>query len=103
MILTVRRKIAASILAVLALNVYIVRELFTTEYTRHVGSIAGAYVSIARYISANWGDLTWSPLWYGGVPFQNMYPPLLHVIVAAVVSLTGISPALAHNAVTAAF
>ena len=88
---------------ILALNIVIASDLFITEYTKHVGSIAAAYVSIARYISDHWGDLSWSPIWYGGVPFQNMYPPLLHVIVAAVTSIAGISPALAYNAVTAVF
>ncbi len=86
-----------------ALNLYISYDLFRTEYTVHLGSIEAAYISIARYVMNNWSDLTWFPLWYTGVPFQNTYPPLLHLIVAAVAQLLHISPALSHHAVTAAF
>src|SRR4026207_2416338 len=85
------------------LNLYISYDLFHTEYTVHLGSIEAVYISIARYVMDNWGDLTWFPLWYGGVPYQNSYPPLLHLIVAAVAEVFRISPALSHHAVTAAF
>lgn len=85
-----------------ALNAVICRELFWTEYTRHLGSIEAAYVAISRYVIENWRDLSWFPLWYAGVPFQNTYPPLLHLAVALAAALAGISPALSHHAVTAA-
>ena len=67
----------------LLLNLYIARELFITEYLAQMGSIEGAYIAIARYASQNRGDLSWFPLWYAGIPYQNTYPPLLHLIVAA--------------------
>ena len=41
------------------------------------------------------------PLWYGGIPFPDSYPPLLHVTVAAVSALAHISAGLAYHAVTA--
>src|SRR5438477_2072771 len=68
-----------------------------------MGSIEAAYVSISRYMIENWRDLSWFPLWYGGIPFQNTYPPLLHAIVACVAVWLRMSPALAHHAVTAFF
>src|SRR5919198_4878815 len=83
-------------------NAYICRELFFTEYTHHLGSIEAAYIGISRYVMEHTRDLSWFPLWYCGVPFQNTYPPLLHVIVAMTAWLLGISPALSHHAVTAA-
>ena len=84
-----------------ALNAYVCRELFRIEYTRHMGSIEAAFISLARYISQNWSDLTWLPLWYGGIPFQNSYPPLLHSMNAALTSLTALSPARSYHVVTA--
>ncbi len=86
----------------ITVNVWICRELFRTEYTQHLGSIEGAYVALSRWVLENWRDLTWFPLWYGGIPFQNSYPPLLHLTVAGAAALGGLSPALAHHAVTAA-
>lgn len=91
------------VLLLFAVNAAICRELFWTEYTRHMGSIEAAYIGLSRYILENWRDLSWFPLWYGGIPFQNTYPPLLHVIVAAFAAASSVSPALAHHAVTAAF
>jgi len=85
-----------------AVNASICRELFWTEYTRHLHSIEAAYVAISRYVIENWRDLSWFPLWYTGVSFQNSYPPLLHLVVAFVAAAGGISPALAHHAVTTA-
>ena len=85
-----------------ALNGYITLRLFHTEYTRHMGSIEAAYIGLARYISRHWGDLGWFPLWYGGIPYPDTYPPLLHWLCALAITLTGISPGLAHHFVTAA-
>ena len=98
-----RLQTVACALLLFLLNLYICHELFVTEYTNHLGSIEAAYISIARYILDNWRDLTWFPLWYTGVPYQNTYSPLLHLVVAAVAGLLSISPALSHHAVTAAF
>ncbi len=89
--------------ALFLLNAWICWELFRTEYTQHISSIEAAYISISRYIMNNWGDLTWFPLWYCGIPYQNSYPPLLHVIVAAVAEIARWSPALAYHFVTACF
>src|SRR5574341_2448016 len=84
------------------LNAFVARELFTTEFIAQMGSIEGAYIAIARYASQNWFDLSWFPLWYAGIPYQNTYPPLLHLIVAAFSTVTGLSAAHAYHAVIAA-
>jgi len=82
--------------------VYIIRELFVVEYLRFMGSIEGVYISLARQLSRDW-DLTWWPLWYAGIPYQNTYPPLLHWITALTARLTHVSPAHSYHFVTAFF
>lgn len=89
--------------ALLAVNYYFCLDLFRLEYSAFMGSIEAAYVSISRYVMENWSDLTWFPLWYGGIPFQNTYPPLLHLLVAAFASAAGVSAARAHHVLTAVF
>jgi hypothetical protein len=84
------------------LNVWISWKLFHAEYTPNFGSIAGAFVSIARYISRHWGDFSWWPLWQCGMPYQDTYVPLLHLAVAAVATVARISAARAYNCVTGA-
>ena len=34
-------------------------------------SIEGSYMSIARWVAANWSDLTWFPLWFNGMPMRR--------------------------------
>ncbi len=88
-------------LGLLAINLYICRELFSIEYLRHMGSIEGAFIGIARYATHHWHDLTWFPLWYCGIPYQNTYPPLLHLGVALWSTVTGMSAAHAYHVVVA--
>nr|MDQ2900630.1 hypothetical protein [Acidobacteriota bacterium] len=96
-----RRNACATFLFLL--NAYLCRELFFLEYGKFLNSIEAAFISISRYLSQNWHDLTWFPLWYGGIPYQNTYPPLLSWIVAVAAQLLRTSPAHAHHLVTAFF
>ena len=96
-------KPAAFPLLILAVNFYIAKDLFYLEYSQFMGSIEAAYIALSRYMIQNWRDLTWFPLWYGGIPFQNTYPPFLHAVVASASVLFRISPAHAHHIVTAIF
>jgi hypothetical protein len=84
-----------------ALNAAITQWLFRTAYTNQMGSIEAAFIGIARYVSRHWGDLTWFPIWYGGIPYADSYPPLLHWVVALVISLFGADPGLAYHFVVA--
>lgn len=88
---------------VFAVNCYFASNLFSLEYSQYMGSIEAAYIAISRYMIANWRDLSWFPLWYGGIPFQNTYPPLLHATVALTSAVAGISPACAYHFMTALF
>jgi hypothetical protein len=86
-----------------ALNLYVCRGLFRAVYLRHMGSIEGAYVGISRYALEHFPDLSWFSPWYGGVPYQNTYPPFLHWLVALAARVTGWPAAHAHHAVTGLF
>ncbi len=85
------------------LNLWIAMDLVTAEYIDQMGSIEATHITIARWALEHWPNLSWFPLWYNGVPYQNTYNPLHHLIVAAVAGLIGITPALAYHAVTAFF
>ena len=66
-------------------------------------SIEGAYIGISRHILESFPDLSWWPAWYGGIPFANSYPPLLHYLVALFAAITPFTVARAHHVVTALF
>ncbi len=98
-----RRWTALPPLGLFLLNLWLVRRLFSIDYLDQMGSIESTYIAVARWIVRSWGDLTWFPLWYGGIPFQNTYPPLVPFTTAAVSVLFSITPAHAYHAVTAVF
>jgi len=96
-----RAHILASV-ALLSLNVWICWRLFTVEYTNQFSSIEGAFIGIARYCSRHWGDFSWWPLWHCGMPYQDTYVPLLHLVVAVVATVAKVSAARAYHGVTGA-
>jgi hypothetical protein len=99
--LTEAVRTAAAALALFAINAFLTLPLFFIAYTREMGSIEAAFIGLARYIGEHFHDLNWFPLWYGGIPYPDTYPPLLHFTVAAVAACCRISPGLAYHGVTA--
>jgi hypothetical protein len=77
--------------------------LFHSQYIAQMASIEGAFIGLARYIRDHFPHLSWMPLWYGGIPFPDSYPPLLHLTVAGVSALARISAGLAYHLVIAVF
>src|ERR1019366_7179688 len=82
-----------------ALNLSISWRLLKVEYTNQFSSVEGYFIAIARYISGHWGDFSWYPLWHCGMPYQDTYVPLLHLVVAATASLGHIPAARAYHGV----
>jgi hypothetical protein len=75
---------------------FIVQDLFYIEFSQYLGTTAGGFIGISRYILKQWPDLTWFPQWYSGIPYQNTYPPLFHLLVAAIAKLFAFSAARAY-------
>jgi len=98
-----RKAVAAYAAVILAVNILIAGKLFSQEYSDYLSSNEGTFIAIAREIAARPGDVLWFPIWDCGLPFQNTYLPLLHMIVGAFSRLSGHSAALAFHQVCAAF
>jgi len=90
-------------LTLFVLNAYVAGRVFGLEYSQRMDSIEGAYLGISRHILTSFTDLSWWPAWYGGIPFQNSYPPLLHYLVALFAGVSRASVPRAHHIVTAVF
>lgn len=86
--------------SLITLNLWIASRFLLTAYRHRFDSIEGAYVGLARWIAAHPFEWSWFPLWYGGIPFQNTYPPLLHLVDGWLVALTGGDPARVYHFVT---
>ena len=74
------------------LQAFLVAPLFAGEFTQFRGSIEAAFITDARFIADHFPDLSWSPLWYLGFPFEWFYTPLLPTAVAVVGKLSGDVP-----------
>ena len=96
-----RWKATLFVLIVFLLNIWIVRELLTAEFVDQMGSIEGTHIALGRFALENGPNLRWFPWWYGGIPFQNAYPPLHPLLVAAVAGVTGLTAAHAYHSLTA--
>jgi hypothetical protein len=90
-------------LVLLLLNILIASRLFRLEYSANLWSNEGEFIAIARGVANHLGNLMWWPEWACGLPFQNTYLPLLHVLAGLFSRVSGHSPALAFHQTAAAF
>lgn len=97
-------RIALLSVFLLVVNVAVAWRLFKAGFLIHMGSAEGFYVALARYISAHW-DVIWGwwPLWYAGMPFQNTYQPVLHLLSALLATGAPLQPVRAFHIVVAVF
>jgi hypothetical protein len=86
----------------LAVNLVIVATLFGVEYSAYTGSIEGTFIAIPRIMAKFPGQWSWWPFWNGGLPFENVYLPFSHWMVAAFTLMTGLPAARSFHIVTAA-
>lgn len=91
---------AVGALLLFVFNAVIVSRLFGLEWGTHLGSVEGAYIGITKYFAAHGYSFGWFPLWYGGEPLQNTYPPLLMWITTVVKLISGWSAPRAYHFVT---
>jgi hypothetical protein len=60
------------------------------------GADAYGHVSKIELIVRTFPHIHWNPYWYAGLPhFESSYPPLFHLLGAAIVAVTGCSPSQA--------
>jgi hypothetical protein len=97
------KALAAYATVILAVNILIAGKQFSQEYSAYLSSNEGTFIAIARQIAARPFDIGWWPLWDCGMPYQNTYLPLLHLMVGMFGALSGHSAALAFHQVCAAF
>lgn len=87
------------LIALLWINVYICRELFSI-YTPRMNSMHGFWAALAQRAGDNWFHPGWWPYWDCGIPFEYTYQPLAPGLAAAIAALRGISHIAAFEVVT---
>src|ERR1035438_6848612 len=94
--------VLVSVLLLLLVNLAIVAKLFGVEYSAYNGSIEGTFIAIPRIMAKYPGQWQWWPFWNGGLPFEDVYLPFAHWLVAGFSLLTRLSAARSFHIVTAA-
>jgi hypothetical protein len=88
--------------ALFALNFAMAARLFRVEYLAKMAFIDGQFAAMARHVAEHPGDLLWWPQWSCGLPWPNIYMPLLYMTMGFASLATGHSPALLYHQITAA-
>jgi len=71
-----RFPLAAFYLTLLAaVQLYLTHNLFFAEFTGHMNSLQGLWISMARLAGEHWFRPSWWPYQDGGVPFEHTYMP----------------------------
>ena len=89
-------------LTIFGLNFAMAARLFRVEYLANMTFIDGQFAAMARHVAAHPGDLLWWPQWACGLPWPNIYMPLLYMTMGFATLATGHSPALLYHQITAA-
>ncbi len=73
---------AACAAALLWVNLYICRDLFTAR-AGHMNAMHGTWIGLARLAQGSWWSGGWFPFWDAGIPFEAAYSPLVPAATAA--------------------
>ena len=86
-------------LALVWINYYICRELFSTP-AGSMASMHGYWIALAERAEGSWFHSTWWPYWNCGMPFEFAYAPLVPALTAAWAAVRHVPTAFAFNAIT---
>ena len=81
----------ACLAAIVGVNAYLCRGLFTVEFTGHTNSIQGLWITMGRLAGEHWLRPSWWPYQDAGVPFEHTYMPLVPAAGAMVSRVAGVS------------
>jgi hypothetical protein len=98
-----RWSVALDCAALFLLAALLVWPLFRLEYLNIWGSIESTFIADARFLTDNWPNPRWQPLWYLGTRFDFIYPPALRYGTATISKWGGVSSARAYHLYIALF
>lgn len=86
---------------IFGLNLYLIRQVCLLEFTGKTNSMHGFWIAIAKLADSHWWQPSWWPYWYGGMPFEYTYAPLVPALTAFIANIAGIPHGQAFHVVAA--
>ncbi|MGH9664730.1 MAG: hypothetical protein ACRD9L_09935 [Bryobacteraceae bacterium] len=72
--------LAVCFVLLFCLNAAVASRLWSANFIDQMGSTAGPFIAISRYLMLHWSDHAWFPAWFCGIPFLRVYQPGQHVM-----------------------
>ena len=77
------------ILLIIAVNIFLIFPYFFQDFPLWISSIEVGFITMGRWISVNFGKSWWIPQWYGGIPINLLYAPVVPFLTAFIGKLIG--------------
>lgn len=97
-----KRSLADCVLIFL-LAAVLIKPLFKLGFTDKWGSVEGAIISDARFLSDHWPHPSWQPLWYAGARFDSLFPPAVRYGTVAIAKISRVPVVRAYHTYLALF
>ncbi len=97
-----KRSLADCVLLFL-LAAVLIKPLFKLGFTDKWGSVEGAIISDARFLSDHWPHPGWQPLWYAGARFDTLFPPAVRYGTVAISKIGRVPVVRAYHSYLALF
>jgi len=97
-----KRSLADCVLVCL-LAAVLIKPLFKLGFTDKWGSVEGAIISDARFLSDHWPNPSWQPLWYAGARFDSLFPPAVRYGTVAIAKVSRVPVVRAYHIYLAVF
>lgn len=88
-----RKPHLSACLAIFSVNAIICWPLFWVEYLDDFQSNEGFFIAVGKFLLDYWPHCRWFPWFNVGMPFENIYLPLVPAVVAGASIVTRCSPA----------
>ena len=88
-----KQRLIAAATFVFALMLWVAWPLSRVSILEHLLSIESLHLITAQWMAAHWNDWQWFPLWFSGMPLQNVYQGGLPTLSALFSAASGLDAA----------
>ncbi|MEP6536424.1 MAG: hypothetical protein ABJF23_13950 [Bryobacteraceae bacterium] len=100
---SISKRSLADLVLICLLAAVLIKPLFKLGFTDKWGSVEGAIISDARFLSDHWPNPSWQPLWYAGARYDSLFPPAVRYGTVAIAKIGRVPVVRAYHTYLALF